>query len=169
MSDCVTAAHDVFEATWKNCTAFRTWCGAANAEEAAAHIFQDELPPPSNGRDYTVQELQGYRPCLVYWMSPQNGFKSRAVAYGAQWTFRDSVTFHAKLIQNATGKDFAAIFKAFKASVGAMIGDLEELAGRGGYLAISGIDILEGPYIHPENVWSTQGEAVWAVLALEAG
>jgi len=48
--------------TLANCTEFQEITGAADADEALESIYFEKLPPPADLSEYTLSELQGYRP-----------------------------------------------------------------------------------------------------------
>lgn len=65
--------------------AFQEFAGVTSADDAAAHIFRNDLPPhAANQSDYSLEELRQYRPFAILWTQRTgNGFSwSNRPAFG---------------------------------------------------------------------------------------
>lgn len=69
----VSLAQERARLTLADSTTFRTLVGAAGQAAALTCIYHDGLPPPANGSDHSLAELQGYRPFAIVWTHPDNG------------------------------------------------------------------------------------------------
>ena len=121
------------------------------------------------GSGYTRAEVRVAQPdlpfCLVDW-GPN--FRRRAAAGGARTHFEQegdlAMLFRAG-IDPAHDEETAAW--AFLNVIGAVIADMEELAGTAGYLDISAITRERGPYRPEEDEVKTAGDFYEAVYRVE--
>ena len=151
--------------------AFRTRAGAANQAEALAHIFRDALPPPAAGDQYTLAELQAYRPICLVFVSPQAGFMTSQIGVGgSSFNFASSGKLAAYFEQDVAAEitgDPEEVSLQFLNALGGILSDVLGVAGQAGYLAVTDLQLLLGPMRSNEDEHKTVGNCVWALLAFD--
>ena len=116
-----------------NCPSFQTWVGAADAAEALAAISL-----------VAVETVE--RPLAIVMQAPGRGWASRQNAGGAANWFSQSGTllilFEDDVEAEAIEPDAELTFTNL---VGAIISEMQDLAGSGGHLNVTSIAIKDGP------------------------
>jgi hypothetical protein len=76
------ASQQLLANTLADCSEFRNLVGVSSHSAALAKIWHEALPPPANGKDnYTLAELQAYRPfALIFTNDPQGPLSNRQAA-----------------------------------------------------------------------------------------
>lgn len=134
------------------CAEWQSWVGAANATQAASRIYQDALPPPRFGNDYTRDELESYRPFALITTDLDGGFRSQGIAYGTTDDAGVIIIAIEDDIPEAIADHPAEIALRVRNHIGTLISQLMALSGSAGYLAIESIDV-DGPYrTHPNKI-----------------
>jgi hypothetical protein len=150
------------------CAEWQGWVDAANASQAASRIYQDALPGPRHGNDYTLDELQTYRPFALIGSETEQGFRSERIADG---TVNDAGVILIEIeddIPDAIEDQPGEIALRLRNHVGTLIAELFALHGTAGYLAIEAIDV-DGPYRTRSTAEETVGRAQVVVLRCEWG
>lgn len=156
-----------------NCTAFQSWVGAGNAATALEHIFYEALPPPAEGGEYSLAELQAYRPFALVGMEAEDGFYTRSDAQGAgfEWDLgggRLSLWLEEN-VEPSIALDAAEVSRRFCNTIGAIIDELCDLSGTATYLALHSVRVLMGPGRGDKAERATQGDYVAMRLGIEWG
>ena len=155
--------------TLAECDAWRAWVGASTQAQALSRIFHLELPPPKDGNAYTKDELQRLHPYALVWQDPETGCSLNAIAQGARTA---SGVVHVKLVdgvdEDLSDKTPELVVRMAN-RVGAIMGEILDLAEQAGYLAVVGIPESQGPWLTPrEQEYGTGGE-IWQELHLAWG
>jgi hypothetical protein len=149
---CLSLALAGLETTLADCAAFRalTTPPMADAAAAKARIHLRGLPEPSDGLAHTIAELDAYRPFAILWTDPDNGFASTSESSGGDHNeFSNTGTLFMELevaYDSGDDKPTADENVVFENAVGAIIDDLQDLAGGPGYLNILAIGLDYGPF-----------------------
>ena len=122
-------------ATLAASAAWQSECGAANATEALAHIYDDGLANLANGEVHPRGELENVRPYAMVFMPASDPFGRRKVAVRG---FDGYGTLGLRIVRNSptqvgdspTHDDN----QTFKNLVGTIIDELCDLAEGAGYL-----------------------------------
>lgn len=79
--------------TLADCTEFRNLVGASDHASAMAHIWHEALPPPADGADnYTLAEMQAYRPFALIFTNDLDGeLSSRQASNPGAWADQGSL------------------------------------------------------------------------------
>lgn len=165
----ITLAEENLARTLAACARFQTWCGVASAGLALARIYFDALPLPENDKSAMARDqIVGLRPFALISTNPQNGYSRGRV--GTQ-TYAEAGSLMVVLEENvplALAADDAAAARAFKNTLGVILGELLELAYDATYLAIDQLT-LNGPVrCHPDDVVG-EGDHQFAGLAVNFG
>jgi len=156
-----------------DCTAFRTWVGAANQAAALAKIHLCELPAPAApGSGYTTTELQTLRPCaIVDLWTPIRGYGEQPQAWqmrGEGGPFLESGKLTLDFLDDVDVTDAAVLSDAkfrFLNNVGAVVDQMLDLSGSDGYLNANRIEVYQGPGRADERMQETYGDH-WRVQLL---
>lgn len=140
----IQAVQDLLEASFAHSSACQSFLGASTEAEARDRIHHDALPEPSGDR-YTRQEMESLRPCVLIAMERYTRQK-RAMGLGTGdscWQVQGALV--ARLYRTVPSTEsLAASDAAMRASVEAIVADLEDQSETGGRLAATSIDI-QGP------------------------
>ena len=135
-SGSISKSKELLATTFANNAAFQTWCNAADAAEAALHIFTDELPPPRIGDTYSIDKLREYRPFVIIETASVH---KTPVASGAYTEYVTSglfdVWFEAD-VDDDLSRDASEAVRIFENALGGIIDGFQGMAGVGGYLDI---------------------------------
>ena len=169
---CVSLAQEHGKKTLADCPSFRSWCGADNQADALGHIFDECLPKPASGGVHTIEELQRYRPCAIFFTATTEGLikTGRSSIGDGSFGFSEQGALHVLLMADVPPKiadDPAELDVRFKNLIGQIMDDLSDLAGKGGYLACRRIIFAEGPMRSLEEDIPTLGDYQVAELRLE--
>jgi hypothetical protein len=129
---CLIAAQDNLrealsrlDAFWKFLVIDELTTDVEKIAAASLQIYDDGLPRPADGTNqYSIEELQGYRPCAIIETAMENGFLLEA---DTSSTYRASGRLTLKLMESVGDADMldglpvAAAVRAFKIRVGALI------------------------------------------------
>ncbi len=177
----ITLAEHAAMITLRDCTAFRSWCGATTEAQAQARIYFDWPPPPQHGSDaHAPGVLSGQRPYAVIWTDDRGrGLRKRRDA-AESWDASGVIV--VQLIQDVPADieqrpDEA--FRRFKNTLGQILSypspnqGLEQLAGAAVdedhcYLAIEAID-FHAPARASEDEAEGLGDYLLAQLTLHWG
>jgi len=127
---------------------FQAWVGAGDASEAKEHVYRVAADSPfSSKRPFAL--VRNADPGEVEHASEAGGAAQYFVESGAlELYFEDAVA-------EANQDSHADAELAFLNTVGAIMGDMEALAGSGTYLTMTGWQILAGPTrSHPDETES---------------
>src|SRR6185503_8661449 len=140
-----------------------------SAAEALPFIYQDGLPPPADQNEYTLQELQAYRPFAQIWTNTEAGLtKKRISRDGARLGFAAAGEIRIEIFRDVPpqiANDPAEIDRTFGNYVGQIIDELCDLSGAAGYLEFDQITLEHIHRTHPDHL-PTQGDSQWCLLAL---
>lgn len=156
-----------------DCAALRTWFGAADAAEAKLRIHVGGVPEPVADEGFTQAQLESARPLALIHIEPRGGGAAfKAYAGGSRNFFRASgvlsLIFEADIDSANVGNPQDAYLEFINA-VGAVIDDLQTLAGSSTYLDIRAIDIAEGPWRVPEDENAGGGDYFFVALSVAWG
>lgn len=135
-------------------TAFRTWVSAATQAAALARIYMDALPPPAgHAEQYTLTELNTYRPYAVIW-SHRHAWRQVAVSSDGDEFDEGPGRLGIQLVQTVGSlTDHQEIARAFENIIDGIVDALCAKSGTAGYLAFDRIGIEQGPVrVHPNWV-----------------
>lgn len=173
----VNTPQQLLEDTLVACDEFLTWTGAANATAARARVYHEALPRPASGVEYTLAELQAYRPFAIIYTADLGGWQARRVATESFGVTGRVLLYLEQDTPSGLANDLDALDEAFKESIGHIlaasdakpaISGLLDLAHQPGYLAIDQV-ILNGPgRSHPEDHQAI-GDIVFASLEITYG
>lgn len=162
-------ALDYLKTTLANSAAFQTLVGAEDATEAKASIYLHSLPVPADANQYTLAELTGYRPYALLWTTRYEGAHE---ASDSAHRFRENGAMSMQIEQDvasAITTNNAEVELRWENTIGNIIGELFDLAGQAGYLAITRISANDGLHrTHPDQ-YATLGDSQWADLEVEWG
>lgn len=119
----ITLAEHAAMLALRDCTAFRSWCGATTEAQAQARIYFDWPPIPPHGSDsHPAGTLSGYRPYACIF-TPEYG-ESFSVQRVAAEGWCDSGVIAVDLMQDVPAsieRDPAEVFRRFKNTIGQII------------------------------------------------
>jgi hypothetical protein len=164
----LSLAAEYFRTALADSTAARTWLDADNQAEALARIHHHGLPGPANGREYTLAELQTYRPYAVVFAAEQNGFRATLEAAGDGFEYQRAGRLVARLYQNCpdalTDEPSSDANLQWSNTIGQIIEDLLASSGKAGYLAFTALAVTAGPFWNHPKAAPAQG--VWQGVEL---
>lgn len=136
--------------------------GATNASEAAERIFIGCLPAPADGKQYTLAELNQYRPFILIGPASNLAIRARHESVGGSWTHgrQGETDIFLERAHPNSGRDdqddFAWIdlIDTIRQSNDVAKPGLIELHEGEGYLSIRMIEILEIWRGEPEEAQS---------------
>lgn len=168
---CLSLAQQHLKVMLADSTAFRSWVGAADQDQALSRIYLEALPL-GDRQSYDLEELRALRPHAIVWTEPQNGFALRRVSVDDGYGFHESGVIRVWLEQDVgsamTGLP-GSVDLSFKNSVGLILDDLAALAGGAGYLDVTEISVLNGPMrSHPDD-YDTIGDLIGIELSVSWG
>lgn len=126
--------------------AFQTWVSAADASAARERVYRTEVP--ADDVEY---------PCALVWQGPAwnaglvGGGTHNALGFGGNLGLR----FWGAVDPALTGEENE---QALTSAVGLIIEDMEALAASGGYLHVTRIAKVDGPWVEPADEGEDQGE-----------
>lgn len=147
---------DYLRLTLADATAFRTWVGAANQAAALAKIY------PIQKASYTSADLPL---AVVDWA--ENFRRVKNAGGSRNWFEQEgdlSVIFRGAV--NPAHDDADAAY-TFLNSLGAILSEVETLAGKPGYLNITAISLQDGPSRPNEDEAKELGDFYQAVYRVE--
>lgn len=165
----ISLAEDILKTTLADCDEFRSWVRASTQQQALDKIHMDALPPPESEGEFTVDELQRYRPYAVIFMAEEDGFSTVHDAVSAGFDYADSGSMTVELVEDIPDQIItnpAEIGRRFKNMLGNLITELKAKAGTAGYLAIQSIQVA-GIYRASPEVIPAQGN--WQGSRLRIG
>lgn len=135
-----------------NCAAFRTWTGTATVALALAQIHYGGADPATDTAPLAIVDF-----------APGSGGRE-SVAQG-QWRYSAPLAIDVTFIADVSAQtsDSDALLTHWN-NVGAIVSDVEGLAGTGGYLGISRSDIADGPTRVVSRERATRGD--WAEMTI---
>jgi hypothetical protein len=172
-----------------NCASWQTWTGSANATAAKTRIhLHDITPPAAAGESYTEAELATLRPLarIDDWM-PERGYGdqpwlSRRMGERGPYQKSGKLVLDFEDDVDPVNADNATDAKlAFTNAVGAVIQDLEDLAGVDSYLTapelaagvraigIQSIEVYQGYVRSDQAADAAQGEHARMQLLIHWG
>lgn len=154
-----------------DCSAFRTWCGAADQAAALGHIYLEGLPkPPANQKAFTAEQLAAYRPYAIVYTDAKNGFNLAFDAFGAHAEYAAGGKLLFTLEQNCPdrqGDDPTADANLdFSNFCGSLIDELAALSGQAGYLCFDRLS-FRGPFWTHPLLLPTEGLYQWCEITLD--
>jgi len=166
----ISLAEDYLKETLAACGTFQTLVEAEDATEAKASIYNDALPEPAAGDEYTKAELTGYHPYATIETDPDGGYDMIFDAVGAGGhDCRDAgrlIVRIARIVPDNTG--IADAERGWKNTIGNILAELWGNAGAAGFLAITGVALIGLHRFHPDNE-PGMGDAQGATIAVEWG
>lgn len=143
--DVLSLAEDNLRQLLADCGHWWDWCGVTNRDDALSRIHLTALPAPAAGGEYGKEELIAHRPFLLIYTDPQEGLvlDFEAEGGGPEYSHSGGLTVEIE-VNVAAGETFAESERVFKNHVGQLLGDLEQLAGRGGRFAFDRL-VVSGP------------------------
>ena len=169
---CLSLPQAALETILADCTAFRALTDPAMDQAGAlARIYQEGLPKPASGRIHTLAEFTAYRPYAIIWTDPERGFIATGEASSSDGTdFIDAGRLILEIERTATDPAYDEPSSAdnllWRNAVGQIIDDLKRLAGQGGYLCITSIEVEEGTYWNHPSLANTHGVYQGVKLAI---
>jgi hypothetical protein len=144
---------------------FQTWAGVSTAPTALLRIHYDSLPPAA-GDEYTLTELQTYRPYCKLYTNLRSGYVRERIAENTHdWKGKIVAELEQDISSTYAGYIPQAM-RAFKNDIGAIIADLCSFSGGAGYLQIDRVEVVE-LVAYAEDVSFSIGVALNAVLRVE--
>lgn len=151
-------------------TPFQTFCGAATPAEALARVHFEGLPDPADAEtgEYTLSELETYRPCAIIGTPDRESWSARRVAEHTYRTSGKLLVMFVRSVSGAThGLPSADDVVVYKNLVGPVIGKnaaneddgILDLPWQSPYLALKDAWLVEGPYTNDAE--SMQDEGIW--------
>lgn len=132
------------------------------AELALDRIHYEGLPEPEDDEtgQYTLDELEDYRPCAIVTVPAKNGWRARSTAEQT-WvpSGRVIIDLYRSLTTNRHGLPTAADIQDFRDDVGEIIEGLLGLPWQEPYLAVRGVEVIDGPFWGPPDM--VQDEGLW--------
>lgn len=131
-----------------DCETFQELAEADDATAAAESIHLRGLPKPADGKRHTKAELQAYRPYAIIFTHREDGLQARADATSADgFDFAISGQLGIRLERDAGGTNgddpASQDNEEWENILGKIWSELCDLAGRGGYLAATAIDLVD--------------------------
>jgi len=167
MSGSISLSKETMLAMLAQSATFEAWVGAAgNAAAAAKRIYSRGLPPPANGRRYTLEEWAGLRPfCIVALpdREPYTALRGPGLAWGDKG--RLELYFEAAIDADNAGNPATA--EAVLTDVlGGIVLDLQALTTARTYLDLIEIDLALRPTRCTEKDAGSEGDHFFAVLSV---
>lgn len=161
----VALAQDALKDMLADCQAFQDLVDAVDSAEAAESIHLRGLPGPDNGKRHTKDELQGYRPYAIIFTHRDDGLQAMADATSADgFDFSVNGRLGIRLERDAgetNGDDpDSQDNEEWENIIGKIWDELMDLAGRGGYLAATDINLVDfnwNPKAEHESMGIYQG------------
>lgn len=168
-ADGITLAEQALANMLANSAAFRSFCGAADANAALKRIHFDALPQPEgDAAEHSADELKKLRPFAIVYTAAHNGYKLTRVATE---TFAESGTLEMLLEDNlpaSIAADGPRLMRRFKNQLGAILRELQTLAWQPGYLAVNSFDVVALAR-EAEDERENNGDNVFAFLSVPWG
>ena len=165
----LSKAQDNLRTQLADSSEFRTLVGAANQAQALDDIYQDVLPDPADGVEYTQAELIALRPYALIGMSDEDGFSFEHVSTGTSYDFTPRSTLELWIVRDLpSGEDGTTADLTWRNIVLTIMEEIADLAGQAGYLAFTGIDLIALHRNHPD-LEPTQGDNQLAMLRVVWG
>lgn len=161
-------------ATLSRCHAFQHWQGNTWTEsQALARIYHHALPPPADGRQHTLAEMEALRPFALIWTEGVDGLEVFRDTAGPDWAPRASghlVICLEQSVPDADLNDPAKVERDFETTVGLIMGSgnasqpgLYELSGNPGELPATRL-VYRGSARTPQEELQDIGDAQRAWL-----
>jgi hypothetical protein len=169
---CISRAEEALRVLVADAAAFRTLVGAADRASALIRVYRDALPPPAAGREYTLAEMQAYRPFAIVFTAPENGYTANWVSGGTGNGYGDSGELGLFICRDtplAYVDDFGEAMRGWKNILGDLIDDMKDLAGTSDYLLVRQFRLAFGPQFNPEDEHKTIGDIQYAQLSMQWG
>jgi len=160
------------------CATFRSFVVSLDVPTALNHIYRDDLPPPTDGKSYTVAEHQALRPCAIVSLDRNAGLAFRREA-DLVWSATGRLTI--QLLRSLDTEDLldgnptAEAERDFDDLVGPILDELLAKSGGGlaevAYLDFVGAVVQFGPYSGDPKRIGEMGawQGVTLVLEFERG
>jgi hypothetical protein len=161
----LSLAQDALRSTLADSTTYRALTDPVMEQAAAlASIHRDGLPAPADTHEYTLAELEGYRPFATIVDDDDNSFAGSTV----DWMHRGRmlVTIERDAPDGASPTPSDPATKEWRDIIGQIIADLQTVAGTAGYLDITSIDMEEPPGWAVAEVAETRGVFQMVVLGV---
>lgn len=151
-------------------TPFQTFCGVATPAAALARVHYEGLPDPADAEtgEYTLAELEAYRPCAIIGAPDRESWSARRVAEETYRTSGKLLVMFLRSVSGAThGLPSGDDIVAYKNLVGPVIAKnlasepdgIMDLPWQSPYLALKEAWLVEGPYTNEAE--AVQDEGVW--------
>lgn len=168
-SDSISTILETLKNSLGDASTFRTWVGASGSdaqEQARKRVYKQALPPPESGPTHTLIELQTYRPFVIISFF-RFAREQVATSSNFEWENNGELLLHFEQdVPPEIADNHAEIGVQFMNNLGGILDDLCDLAGQGGYLAFTEIDMYEPWYrTHPDEA-ATEGDAVAAKVMI---
>jgi len=148
--------------TLANCAAFQSLVGAANAAEALRHIWEDGLPAPTTGSQYTVSELQGMLPYALIWCEKITHTHEAEPA-----SFMVDAELAVQLVRAVPEElrwDMHQASRQWSNTVGTIMDQMRAQASTAGRLSIATIEMAEPHYRTMTEEERSEGDQQFADL-----
>lgn len=176
-SGVITVQEELLRTTLAACTTFQTWVGAANASQAAEHVYLEALPVDLDWSDYMeLERIKARRPFAMIWTSESDGLRIRSIAspYGTTISGTLYIRFEGN-VDPDVAEDYAEVDRLFKNTIGSILqsGDvsnpgLVELSGTAGYRDLEQITVKYWARTHKDQR-PTLGDAQMCEIAIAWG
>lgn len=137
---------------------FQTWTGSADATEALDHVYY--LTAPKNAS----------KPLAMVSLTPMPSeyFKMHAAGTSNKMHIKSRMLLTVVDDLN-TPADPADSYVHYLNHVGGVLDDMTTLAAQGGYLAVTGVDLLEAPWLLHKDEQAQLGDIFRSKWLLEVG
>lgn len=144
---------------------FRRWCGADQSVQARNKIHRGIIPPPPNGKTYSLDEIIDLRPYVIIATPGVRLTRTTATSY------KDRGELILKFVESIPQEWYEDPGRAelsFKRGIGEVLDDLMTYPiddpGAGPYLVIDEIRMDDEPQRIPDKEILTQGDhQMWVV------
>jgi len=165
---------DTMRNTLAKAAAFRTWIDASGDDanqntQALARVFEDELPLPAAGGEYTKEELEALRPHVL--VEGFDGYHSESDATGDAAAFGSrSGAISLRFVGHVPPEienNISEIGRRIRNDVGQILDDMEALRETAGFLTITTVDIANDWQLSPDDELETMGR--YAEMNVDVG
>ncbi len=136
---------------------WRTWCDAADQDEALEHIYIDAITLPTGRQKWTAKELTALRPYALVYIEPHTRHTIAVSSY-AKFSTVHLIIHDAVDPDNAN--DPSEIGRLFKNNYGTVLDEMCVLANQGGYMPFREVQIAQSWERTPPEQRKSDGDAV---------
>lgn len=172
-TNCWTQSEATLATAIANSAAFQAMVGAADATEASAWVFGEQLDAPLDGQSYDLDESQDLHRHIAQVYSARSGpYGKRRTETRTYWAFGVAVIYIERLVSEASRERAEipqAIEREFKNTIGDIIDDILEWLETNGGVEVGSIVVDDGPGWNPRERWGADGAWQGVALLVEWG